>query len=127
MTDRERLVGLLVAGMFKFTEKGFVDNTALADYLLANGVIVPPCKVGDKVWVINRDEDDYDGYMFLAQSGNVVIVSPFVNDYDTSETLDYFVRKTLDGMDADLYVFPLEDCYTSKEEAEKALKEREIT
>ena len=24
----------------------------LADYLLANGVIVPPCKVGDKVWFI---------------------------------------------------------------------------
>lgn len=25
-----------------------------ADYLLANGVIVPPCKVGDKVWFIER-------------------------------------------------------------------------
>lgn len=23
----------------------------LADYLLANGVIVPPCKVGDVVWI----------------------------------------------------------------------------
>lgn len=23
----------------------------LADYLLANGVIVPPCKVGDTVWI----------------------------------------------------------------------------
>lgn len=27
-----------------------------ADHLLANGVIVPPCKVGDKVYMI----DDYD-------------------------------------------------------------------
>jgi hypothetical protein len=26
----------------------------LADYLLANGVIVPPCKVGDEVFVYNR-------------------------------------------------------------------------
>lgn len=25
----------------------------LADYLLKNGVIVPPCKVGDKVWAIS--------------------------------------------------------------------------
>ena len=25
-----------------------------ADYLLANGVIVPPCKVGDTVYVCNR-------------------------------------------------------------------------
>ena len=27
------------------------DREALADYLLANGVIVPPCKVGDTVYV----------------------------------------------------------------------------
>ena len=26
----------------------------LADYLLANGVIVAPCKVGDKVWFVER-------------------------------------------------------------------------
>ena len=26
----------------------------IADYLLANGVIVPPCKVGDTVWVVNK-------------------------------------------------------------------------
>lgn len=26
----------------------------LADYLIANGVIVPPCKVGDTVYVISR-------------------------------------------------------------------------
>ena len=26
----------------------------LADYLLENGVIVPPCKVGDKVWFVER-------------------------------------------------------------------------
>lgn len=27
---------------------------AIADHLLANGVIVPPCKVGDTVWYLNR-------------------------------------------------------------------------
>lgn len=27
------------------------DIEKLADYLIANGVIVPPCKVGDTVWV----------------------------------------------------------------------------
>lgn len=26
----------------------------LADHLLENGVIVPPCKVGDTVWYLNR-------------------------------------------------------------------------
>ena len=28
----------------------------LADYLLANGVIVPPCKVGDTVYKVVRDK-----------------------------------------------------------------------
>ena len=28
-----------------------LDNDELADHLLANGVIVPPCKVNDTVWV----------------------------------------------------------------------------
>ena len=28
----------------------------LADYLLANGVIVPPCKVGDTVWFLLEDD-----------------------------------------------------------------------
>ena len=27
----------------------------IADYLLANGVIVPPCKVGDTVYLLNAD------------------------------------------------------------------------
>lgn len=55
MTDRERMIGLLVAGMFKFTEKGIVDNTALADYLFDNGVIITPCKVGDTVYYAGVD------------------------------------------------------------------------
>lgn len=28
------------------------DINCIADYLLANGVIVPPCKVGDKIYLI---------------------------------------------------------------------------
>lgn len=28
-------------------------NYLIADTLLANGVIVPPCKVGDTLWIIN--------------------------------------------------------------------------
>ena len=30
----------------------FVSNEKLADHLIANGVIVPPCKVGDKVYEV---------------------------------------------------------------------------
>lgn len=35
-------------------EFGNVETDELADYLLENGVVVPPCKVGDAVWVIRK-------------------------------------------------------------------------
>jgi hypothetical protein len=43
---RDRLIELLD------WDCGWVEARAseVADYLLANGVIVPPCKVGDTVW-----------------------------------------------------------------------------
>lgn len=53
---RERLIELLedcgrsqmpmVAGLELWADD-------IADYLLANGVIVPPCKIGDTVWYIS--------------------------------------------------------------------------
>ena len=50
MTDRDRLIELLrTVDNMRLMRKGF---TECADYLLANGVIVPPCKVGDIVYQI---------------------------------------------------------------------------
>ena len=53
---RERLICLI-----KNAEKAFPNDKPVldieefvADYLLANGVIVPPCKVGDTVYEINK-------------------------------------------------------------------------
>lgn len=46
MTDRERLINLMIEAKRTGPETGsFTDY--LADYLLENGVIVLPCKVGD--------------------------------------------------------------------------------
>lgn len=54
---RDRLIELLTPSI-----ADVVDNrkgiTELADYLLANGVIVPHCKVGDKVY---RTSGNYFG------------------------------------------------------------------
>ena len=56
MTDREQLIELLEkyktydSAITKVVQRPMVKN--LADYLLANGVILPPCKVGDKVWFV---------------------------------------------------------------------------
>ena len=54
MTDRDRLIELVRKGIEEFgkaTFRCFAENY-IADYLLANGVIVPPCKVGDIVYTI---------------------------------------------------------------------------
>lgn len=48
---RDRLIELINKATDKTLETGeLVTNEQLAEYLLANGVIVPPCKVGDKVY-----------------------------------------------------------------------------
>lgn len=53
MTDRERLVELLKKAPLcdKAFDLQYSDGTIekIADYLLENGVIIPPCKVGDYV------------------------------------------------------------------------------
>ena len=50
MTDRERLIELMIEAKRTDLETGsFTDY--LADYLLEHGVIVLPCKVGDTVYI----------------------------------------------------------------------------
>lgn len=51
MTNKERLEELIINAKIADPEtESFTEF--LAEYLLANGVIVPPCKVGDTVYVI---------------------------------------------------------------------------
>lgn len=56
MTDTNKLAELIKKAKSKMWGKTFHSelerNMFVADYLLANGVIVPPCNVGDIVYVI---------------------------------------------------------------------------
>lgn len=58
---RDRLIELLqhfADGTYS-SNGHFVDNTQVddvADFLIANGVIVPPCKVGDTVYFLPQKE-----------------------------------------------------------------------
>lgn len=56
MTQREKLVEL-IRNAKKNTKGANCDlerDMLFADYLLENGVIVPPCKVGDTVYLLKR-------------------------------------------------------------------------
>ena len=48
MGVREKLVKLLKTSP---TRNGYTDLGDIADHLIANGVVVLPCKIGDKVYV----------------------------------------------------------------------------
>ena len=51
---RDRLIELLDKAKNKFDNLLF-EKELIADHLLANGVIVPPCMVGDIVYPLNAD------------------------------------------------------------------------
>ena len=95
--DRERLTALLMAGAGDCLGKGGALNCSkLADYLLEHGVIVLPCKVGDKL------------YCESAIKGHIT--------YLKAPDLEWiFENREIFG----------KSIFLTREEAERALKERE--
>lgn len=126
MTERERLIELLNNSLTGSVGLSSVLSTSIADYLLANGVIIPPCKVGDDVWVIDREDGEAVGVscvLFLAKSKGCIIATAQINDYDLDKIIEYHINETQDEYDTNLMVYPDDDCFLTREEAEKALKE----
>ncbi len=89
----------------------------IADHLLANGVIVPPCKVGDKVYKISRNKVKECEVVFVGISA------------DEKCSHFNFVENYADGTFYKSYsmVFDVigKTVFLTKEEAEAKLKERE--
>lgn len=99
---------------------------ALTARLYEKGVAFQRFKPGDDVYVIERDESnkavDYSGYMCIAVSENAVVLSSYINDLeDITDTLEYHIKETAESLDTHLAVFPLGDCYSTAEEAKKAI------
>jgi hypothetical protein len=113
--SKERLVELIR----KATESTWTRES-LADYLLANGVIVPPCKVGDKVFVIcNNEVQETSVFSMSADISDVVSVY-FILAYSVDGT-----RKDKDGYYTSClnsFRFGL-NAFSSREDAEAKLKE----
>lgn len=106
MTERERLIELISQVQYMGCLEG-----KLADHLLSNGVIVPPCKVGDVVW--------FDTYK---KSGTVSLgIQP--HKVDRIDVICVVGEKEL--VETKLHDWYFGDSvFLTKEEAEKALKER---
>lgn len=82
---------------------------------------------GQAVWVIERPFDgEFDsqvcGYIYLATVAGAVLVTPFIYGRDTLEDMvQYCLQSTASSFSEHVYFFPMEDCYTTAQEAEEAL------
>jgi hypothetical protein len=104
MAQKERLVDLLKRS--HYGNRSVVD---LADYLLAEGMIVPPCKVGDTVWFHCLYEDGNP-----IEAGRVTAIIR----RDGVDFLEIIYGHLLLGREFD-------EVFLTREAAEQALKERE--
>ena len=87
----------------------------LADHLLANGVIVPPCKVGDTVYFVSRGEIIPMVVNCISFNGNYQYCLNC--NYADEEKYGYSLLNFTDKVRGYMFGF-------TKEEAEKALAER---
>lgn len=121
---KERLIELIKKYMDGY--KGYAEE--FADYLLANGVIVPPCKVGDTVYAIKGcfylphatriKSDEIITCEIIAiketKKGKFLLLKPLIEEaFNMRSANDWFsflaIGKTV---------------FLTKEEAEAKLKER---
>lgn len=117
MTDKDRLIELIQSKTQPWEYLLCKANIeALADYLLANGVIVPPCNVGDTLyypWV-------YDGI-----SGIAILEVSMVHFYRQGISLVFYddVQSDMPMPSAFLFDDFGKTVFLTKEEAEAKLKE----
>lgn len=82
-------------------------------------------EIGQEVWIVEREFGEAVGVscvLFLAKSKGCIIASAWINDYDFDEIINYHIEKTADNFDTDLKVYPIEDCFATREEAERRRK-----
>lgn len=116
MTDSENLTALLMAGAGDCLGKGGTLNCSkLADYLIEHGVIVLPCKVGDTLYEIH---ERLKGGKWIK-----TISERHVRGIEISIHNILIARC---GTDISVFLSDFgKTVFLTREEAEKALKERE--
>lgn len=124
---RGRLIELIcncpskIMGANMFLEK---ISTDLADYLLENGVIVPPCKVGQTVFRLVKLHGD--GYTKIVEGTVFEVAATY--EYGEIKHRFYFWEKGTTNKHINRYSLWCEfdqigkSVFLTKEEAEQALK-----
>ena len=119
MTDREKLIELLCKAPlgFKTFENQYYKSTIskIADHLIANGVIVTPCKVGDKVYIVkSRTSDDKNLYIIEDVVKRII--------FDKSEDTGFIHSRIEFFNTSSVSDWLFQNIFLTREEAEKALE-----
>lgn len=135
---RERLIKFIKNSLMKHIDKSCLLAENIADDLLADGVIVPPCKVGDTLFVVGSCIDlffvkrspcpyedvcrvDYcDGSVGICEESvfPVTVERIDIGDHDIYSV--YFEQSDYEYLSTDIG----KKVFLTREEAESALKGR---
>lgn len=123
--SKERLVKLLgnapigVNGITLLDKHEPKAIEEIADYLLANGVIVPPCKVGDKVYIkVRKEKHPFKvTHISITKNGTYYEADRIRNKKETLLYLNDTTTAVFDDAEIGKTVF------LTREEAEKKLEE----
>ena len=112
---RDRLIELVDAFAENVDVKEWYSEEVgerIADHLLKNGVIIPPCKVGDIVYTINRRHPKKWKVHFIGYNSQGEFKMHIATEKFTEmlEVWDYAIGKTV---------------FLTREEAERALERSE--
>ena len=116
MTDRERLIDFMIDAKRTEPETGSFTEY-LADYLLEHGVTVPPCKFLSKCYVLPTIDNNLTDITEMKCLGFILSQDSYNANLVTEKNKIYQPCFGAFG----------KTVFLTREEAEKALKERENT
>ena len=116
--ERKRLIELLDKKYDHFCDQCGVNKDScytenLADYLLANGMIMPPCKVGTHLYFLSGDLEkceiiESSSWLYIVDSLGLITIEETLHELCYKYDYDYVFGVTV---------------FSTYEEAEKALEE----
>lgn len=103
---KEKLINILIAAAsFPYGMDSRSEIELLADYLIKNGVIVLPCKIGTPVFIINKkgqifpgkfrldDIDQFGKRVFLTEEEAEAALKPGLSSANKEALLNSFMKK----------------------------------
>lgn len=121
MNQLKRLTDLIIEAEYRTLDIAIIKSRVqriveIADYMISHGVIFPPCKVGDTVWVLNQTR----GCIYENKVTGIYITG--TADYRNSIRLEYTNQHGEKSFRKFTFRQIGKNIFYTREEAETALK-----